>query len=99
MAQVAANDSPWSLGRAFQRAGARTVVMSLWKVSAYSTRLLMEAFYARLSDGAAPAQALRDAQLLLRSCGASPRQWGAFTCMGTTAIMPVMVRPARSPPG
>lgn len=80
--QVAAGDATWSLARAFRRAGARVVVMSLWRVPDQSTRLLMEDFYRRFLDGDSPAHALRHAQLAVMSAGAPPRHWAPFTCWG-----------------
>ena len=82
MGQVAAGDATWSLARAFRKAGARVIVMSLWRVSDQSTRLLMEVFYRRFLNGDPPAQALRNAQLTVMATGASPRHWAPFTCWG-----------------
>ena len=53
------------LTRAFQYAGARAVLASLWRVSDRSTAVLMEAFHQALRDGEAPDEALRRAQLQL----------------------------------
>ncbi len=52
-----------SLTRAFQFAGARAVVASLWQVADEGSADLMVRFYRHLKDGAAPADALREAQL------------------------------------
>jgi CHAT domain-containing protein len=82
MGQVAAGDATWSLARSFRKAGARVVVMSLWRVSDQSTRSLMEIFYRRFLNGDPPAQALRHAQLTVMATGASPRHWAPFTCWG-----------------
>ena len=41
----------FGLRRAFVVAGAKTLVMSLWKVPDERTRELMEGFYARLLSG------------------------------------------------
>jgi len=77
------------LSRAFQYAGARTVVASLWSVSDRSTARLMEAFYRRLHDGAGTAEALRAAQLELlgpTDAAATPSGhpffWAAFQVIG-----------------
>ncbi|HEV3122393.1 MAG TPA: CHAT domain-containing protein, partial [Isosphaeraceae bacterium] len=63
---VAGGEGLLGLQRAFQVAGARNVVASLWKVSDSATRMLMERFYANLwVKGLSPAAALREAQLSL----------------------------------
>jgi len=51
------------LTRAFQYAGAESVVASLWSVADASTAALMERFYAHLSEGLAKDEALRRAQI------------------------------------
>ncbi len=52
-----------SLTRAFQFAGARAVVASLWEVSDEGSADFMMRFYRHLKNGAAAADALRQAQL------------------------------------
>lgn len=51
------------LTRAFQYAGARSVLASLWSVADESTAVLMDRFYRRLRSGSPPDEALRAAQL------------------------------------
>jgi CHAT domain-containing protein/Tfp pilus assembly protein PilF len=53
------------LTRAFQYAGARSVLASLWSVSDRSTAHLMHLFYQGLRDGRTKDEALRRAQLAL----------------------------------
>jgi CHAT domain-containing protein len=54
------------LQRAFHLAGCSNVVASLWKVNDEATAALMMLFYHKLwHDGAAPLEALRDAQFTL----------------------------------
>jgi CHAT domain-containing protein/Tfp pilus assembly protein PilF len=73
------------LTRAFQYAGARSVLASLWEVDEASTADLMTRFYGHLKDGLSKDAALRAAQLeLLRRPGASshPHRWAAFELFG-----------------
>ncbi len=85
------------LSRAFLRAGASSVLVSLWDVDDRSTPLLMEAFYRGLARGLDRATALRDArrelfeqrgttQLVFRRrplAYAHPRYWASFVLVGT----------------
>ena len=57
------------LTRAFQYAGARSVLSSLWNVADESTALLMTRFYVYLREGKPKAEALRLAQLDLIGSG------------------------------
>ncbi|PSL52168.1 tetratricopeptide repeat protein [Saccharothrix carnea] len=70
------------LRRAFTSAGARTVVMSLWRVPDAETQTLMTGFYGRILAGEGRAAALRHAQLELRKARPHPYYWGAFICHG-----------------
>jgi CHAT domain-containing protein len=63
---VLAGDGVFGLQRAFQVAGARTVVTSLWAVDDAATRAWMDQFCrARLVLGRPTADAVRDASLAL----------------------------------
>lgn len=72
------------LTRAFQYAGARSVLASLWSVSDVSTADLMTRFYSQLKAGRTKDEALREAQvLLMRSPEFShPYHWAAFQMVG-----------------
>jgi tetratricopeptide (TPR) repeat protein/CHAT domain-containing protein len=69
LGETAAGEGLLGLQRAFQTAGARSVVAGLWKVDDMATQVLMKEFYARLWDGKhGKLDALREAQLaVLRS--------------------------------
>jgi CHAT domain-containing protein len=72
----------FDLRRAFVLAGAKTLVMSLWKVPDSQTQELMVDFYQRILNGQSRAGALREAQLALKKGFPHPWYWGAFICQG-----------------
>jgi CHAT domain-containing protein len=82
LGQIHVGEGVFGLRRAFVLAGARTLVMSLWKVPDDQTRELMEDFYGRLLAGEGRAQALRQAQLAMKAKYPDPFYWGAFICQG-----------------
>lgn len=78
---------------AFQMAGARRIVASLWRVDDEGTRRLMDGLYERMLRTDAPlppADALREASLALRAWKdadgvarfAAPRYWASFVAYG-----------------
>ncbi|MFH1891552.1 MAG: CHAT domain-containing tetratricopeptide repeat protein [Candidatus Zixiibacteriota bacterium] len=88
LGQVKNGEGVYGLRRAFQHAGARTIVMSLWKVPDKETCELMELFYRAWLSGESKSVALRKAALSLmserrRSKGsAHPLFWGGFVLVG-----------------
>lgn len=73
------------LARAFQFAGARSVLASLWSISDSSTADLMKRFYGYLRNGKTKDEALRAAQmdqLRGKSGSAHPFYWAAFQLTG-----------------
>jgi CHAT domain-containing protein len=77
-------DELLGLVRALIRAGAASIVASLWPIAAWSsTRLLMETFYARwLVDGMSKIRALQAAQLDTMSRHPHPYHWAPFSLLG-----------------
>jgi len=73
------------LTRAFQYAGARSVLASLWGVADYSTAALKKSFYGHLHDGETKDEALRSTQIeqIRKKPGSShPFFWAGFDLTG-----------------
>ena len=83
---VRSGEGVYGLQRALAVAGARSTLLSLWKVDDDLTALFMEEFYKRLKAGEGRADALRNTQTWFRSNGSSTlrdvRVWGAFQLSG-----------------
>ncbi len=73
-----------SLSRAFSKAGAPSVVASLWSVNDVSTRETMTMFYKQLAAGQPIAEAMRRAQLktMRDPRFVHPYYWSAFVVLG-----------------
>lgn len=80
------NESEGVIGltRAFQYAGARSVLVSLWNIREDSTAQLMESFYKNLRSAQSKDEALRQAQLTLINSEqhSHPYFWAAFLLAG-----------------
>jgi CHAT domain-containing protein/Tfp pilus assembly protein PilF len=79
----------FGLRRAFQEAGAQSVLMSLWSVPDKETLDLMQSFYTKWLSGMEIHQALKEAQLETReqvkkthNGNDLPYYWGAFVLVG-----------------
>ena len=68
----------FGLQRGFKKAGAQTIVMSLWKVADESTQLLMVEFFKHLTAGQSKRAAFIAAQKTVREKYPNPMHWAAF---------------------
>ncbi len=90
LGEVWTGDGLYGLRRALTVAGARSQVMSLWRVSDDATADLMVEFYRRLARGEGRSEALRNAGLaFLRSSDhAHPYYWASFVSIGDWTPLP-----------
>ncbi|MDH7576941.1 MAG: CHAT domain-containing protein [Bacillota bacterium] len=76
------------LRKSFLLSGAKTLIVSLWNIPDYETRLVMESFYKRFLAGENKAEALRKAKLELieemrrDEQFPDPWLWAGFICIG-----------------
>jgi tetratricopeptide (TPR) repeat protein len=77
-----ADGSLLGLRTAALAAGVSWCVSSLWEVDDAATATMMSAFYQRLSEGEGPAEALRTAQLALRTARPDPYLWAGWVAEG-----------------
>ena len=72
----------FGLQRGFKKAGAQTLVMSLWAVADDATQILMTAFYDNMLQGQSKRDAFHNAQRILRTAENGrydkPQFWAAF---------------------
>ena len=83
-------DGVFGLQRGFKKAGANTIMMTLWKVDDKATQILMSYFYNNLTSGKSKYDSLKLAQKKLRNYSAindngetyypynSPKYWAGF---------------------
>jgi CHAT domain-containing protein len=90
LGQVHVGEGVYGLRRAFALAGAKTLVMSLWKVPDAATQELMVHFYTYLLAGQGRAEALRSAQRDVKQKYPHPLYWGAFICQGDPSPLPAV---------
>lgn len=79
---VRVGEGVYGLRRAFELAGARKILMSLYKVPDSATRKLLDGFYRRLAAGQDAESALRESQLELKATHPHPFFWASFVLLG-----------------
>lgn len=82
------SEGVYGLQRAFKKAGAKSIMMSYWKVDDTATQLFMTEFYRHYLDGESKVAALKAAQQYLRNYEEdgeriydSPKYWAAFVLL------------------
>ncbi len=68
--------------RAFLAAGARSLIVSLWKVDDVATKALMTRFYEEYVTDGDKGRALQQAMLAVREQYPDPRYWAGFVLLG-----------------
>ena len=68
----------FGLQRGFKKAGAQTIVMSLWKVGEESSKIWMVEFFKNLASGQSNREAFLAAQKVVRKEHPDPKDWAAF---------------------
>lgn len=72
-----------SMGRSFQYAGAKSILMSLWSVAEKSSVMLIESFFKKLKEGKDKVTSLANARKELREQGFEhPFFWAPFILVG-----------------
>lgn len=80
-----------SLGNAFQYAGAKSLLLSRWKISDETTPELMKYFYENISNGMTKSKALQQAKIdFLANANyfeSKPKYWGSFYILGDSKVL------------
>ena len=84
LGDITSGEGVFGLQRGFKNAGAKTIIMSLWKVSDIATQQLMTSFYNHYLSGMPKEKAFRMAQDELRKLiglGQKKPDWAAFVML------------------
>ena len=82
LGDISQGEGVFGLQRGFKKAGANSILMSLWEVNDEATQILMTQFYKNLVSGQSKRQSLYSAQKYLREYNNGrfnePKYWAAF---------------------
>lgn len=85
LGDIVSSEGVFGLQRGFKKAGAKSIIMSLWRVNDEATRILMTELYRNLMSGQSKREALTNAQMALRSYDGGvfdkPEYWAAFVLL------------------
>lgn len=82
LGEIKNGEGVYGLQRAFQIAGVRYVLMSMWKVDDNATMKLMTTFYKRLAETKDVQKSFTEAQLAVKKEYPEVYYWGAFKLIG-----------------
>ena len=83
LGEVVNGEGVFGLQRAIKVAGAKSIIMSLWKVDDEASEKFMTAFYTNwITKKLSKRAAFRAAQTTIRQKYAAPLYWGAFVLVG-----------------
>ena len=83
LGEIQSGEGVWGLQRAFQVAGARTVMGSLWKISDEATVIFMQTFYKKYFETTDVNTAYGEAMKATMLAYPHPYFWGAFILTGS----------------
>ena len=82
LGDISQGEGVFGLQRGFKKAGAKTILMSLWEVDDKATQILMTQFYKNFLAGQSKRQSLLSAQKYLREAEGgkynNPKYWASF---------------------
>lgn len=78
LGDVVQGEGVFGLQRGFKKAGAQSILMSLWEVDDKVTHIFMTEFYRAWTSGMTKTAALKSAQSKVKSKYPDPRHWAAF---------------------
>ncbi len=83
LGELSSGEGVYGLQRGFEIAGAKNILMSLWKVDDEATQKLMSHFYSEWLENNDIKSAFKQAQIKLQEQYHDPYFWGAFVLVGT----------------
>jgi len=83
LGKTVSGEGTMGMGRAFQYAGVKNVLMSLWSVETVSTNMMIEKYFECLKPGKSSREALKEARAYIRNEGYDhPFYWAPFILVG-----------------